>query len=186
MQRVHKSLQLLERARIHDDVVCNRQSLSARRLGGENAPGLVSIGLIPRHQSRDLILFGTIDDKHAVIDIRATGFDQKGNHVDLVLAAGGVRASRQFLTNSRVSDRLESLALHWIPEDLLAHARAIQSTRSIENVAAELGYEFRERRRSRLDDVSGDLIRIEHGDAERREALGDGALAARDAPRAGR
>ena len=84
MQRIHKSLQLLERARIHDDVVCNRQSLSARRLGGENAPGLVSIGLIARREAPDLILFGTIDDKHAVIDIRATGFDQKGNHVDLV------------------------------------------------------------------------------------------------------
>ena len=181
VQRFHKSLQLLERARIHDDVVRNRQALLARRLGGENAPGLVSVGLIARRESPDLVLFGAIDDEHAIIDVRATGFGQEGDHMDLVAAAGRVRASRQFLTNGRVSDRLELLALRWIPEDLLPHARAIQATRRVEDVAAELCYELRKRRRSRLDDVSRNLIRIEHGDAELREVLGDGALAARDA-----
>ncbi len=92
------------------------------------------------------------------------------------------RGSRgELVAYDGVNNRLEPSALCWIREDALAHALAIELPGSVQDLRSEGIYERGKRRLARRYDIAGNLVRVEHRNAERREDLGHRTLSARDA-----
>ena len=99
----------------------------------------------------------------------------------LIGTARACGASSELVADGGVSNGFQTLALLWISEYALAHRSPVEAAGRIENTGAEFFDQLAERRCSRLDDITCDLVRIDDGNAECREHFGDGGLAAGDA-----
>jgi hypothetical protein len=80
-----------------------------------------------------------------------------------------------------VQDRLEPPAGGGVGEDDLAQAAAVEAAVGAEHARAEGGHDLGERRLPGLDDLPGDEVGVDDGDAERGKELRDRGLATRDA-----
>jgi hypothetical protein len=181
MKRFYEALQVFQRSRIHDHIVRCRQALLARRLTPQNLLRLFFAGAVSRHETPNLILFRTVDDKHTVVDVRARLLHQQWYDVNLIRPANLLRASRKLVSNRGMGNGLKSCAHCRIAKYARSHPSTIEIAGAIQNVGAELLNERLQRRRARAHNLACNLICIEHRNAEVRKGISDGTFTARDA-----
>src|SRR6266545_547464 len=136
------------------------------------------------NDSLDLLGLGAIDDEHPR---EARSIDsalyEKWHHEDRVGAIGAFAAARALFADERMQDRLELFPRRGVAEGELAHPGAIERAVGADQARAE-GPAYRPyRRASGPRELVCDLVRVDNGDPEFAEPLGDRALAAADAAR---
>ena len=90
---------------------------------------------------------------------------------------------RSGCTDARVKNRVERLTRLFVTKHEVPDLLAVEATFAVENRFAERLDDRRETGRAGLDDLTCEIIRVDHRDTELREHLGDGGLSARDPTR---
>src|SRR5882672_296253 len=184
VQARYLTFERLERSAVVDDVVGRGEALFACRLRREYGANLRFGQTAAPHDARDLQRFGTVDDEHA----RRTrpihpALHQQRNRENRIGAPGALDAAAAFVPDERMQYRLQPFSLLSVTEREAAHPGAIEGAVGRYRLGAESGTDGADRLASRSRQLMGDLVGVDHGDAELGEPSRDRAFAAADAAR---
>jgi D-tyrosyl-tRNA(Tyr) deacylase len=171
---------------VRHDVVRDSDLPRKWQLRFDSSVGFAHGEAVPRDQPQPL--HGLIRAHHhegrkALV---GAGFDEECPFIDhvgrrvILISLNVLRAGS---TDARVHDGVERFPRFFVSEDELSDFLAIEAAGLIEDIFAKFFDDRLEPRRTRLDDLACEIVRIDDWDSQVGKHFGDGGLSARDPAR---
>ncbi len=163
----------LEFPPIVDNLVRDGEPFFTTRLGGEDTLRILRGFVIAVHQPLHLGVFVAVDDEDPVNELPERRTRQQRYDDELVRAAGSVRLSPGLEANAGMQDCLEFAPRVIVRKYERAHCGPVEVARRFDHMVAETRPDLIERRLTGRNDLAGDDIGVDNGDAEIGEHAGD-------------